>query len=98
MHIRPTLNSCPAGTEPDGRRRLRASQIRDRRILPRQRLLRRCRDAREAAHSDAVQALPKAIAEYLVGADQRSDLIPAIGSIKVNFTRLDRREGAAVAD
>ena len=55
-------------------------------------------DAREAAHSDAVQALPKAIAEYLVGADQRSDLIPAIGSIKVNFARLDRREGAAVAD
>ena len=68
MHIRPTLNSCPAGTEPDGRRRLRASQIRDRRILPRQRLLRRCRDAREAAHSDAVQALPKAIAEYPVAA------------------------------
>ncbi len=45
-----------------------------------------------------MQALPKAIAEYPIAADQRSDLIPAIGSIKVNFTRLDRREGAAVAD
>ncbi|MEG8029238.1 hypothetical protein [Sphingomonas aerolata] len=45
-----------------------------------------------------MQALPKAIAEYPIAADQRSDLIPAIGSIEVNFTRLDRREGAAVAD
>ncbi|VXC66614.1 hypothetical protein SPHINGOT1_120321 [Sphingomonas sp. T1] len=45
-----------------------------------------------------MQALPKAIAEYPVGADRRSDLIPAIGSIKVTFTRLDRREGPAVAD
>ena len=52
----------------------------------------------DAPALDAVQALPKAIAEYPVGADQCSDLIPAIGSIKVNFARLDRREGAAVAD
>ena len=27
-------------------------------------------------------------------ADQRSNLIPAIGLIKVNFTRLDRERGA----
>jgi len=37
-------------------------------------------------------------AEYRIGADRHGYLVPAIGTVEVNGTRLEARDGAAIAD
>ena len=37
-------------------------------------------------------------AEYPIGADRHGYLVPAIGTVEVNGTRLEARDGAAIAD
>lgn len=37
-------------------------------------------------------------AEYPIGADRHGYLVPAVGAVEVNGTRLDARDGAAIAD
>jgi quercetin 2,3-dioxygenase len=37
-------------------------------------------------------------AEYPIGVDRHGYLVPAIGTVEVNGTRLEARDGAAIAD